>query len=507
MRIAITRAISAPNRPTTGGGTPAPVNTVLPVISGTTRVGSQLSTTNGTWNNSPSGYTYQWQRDGTNIGSATANTYTLVSADFGAVITCEVTASNAGGATMAETTGTAAIQWTALSSVGTIFSEDFSGTLGNYTIQTGTGTISLSGGALQLSGGNGLFTNYIYRSAGNHAITCLEKWRQEVTFVCPTVDASSHGFSVGVVSDHTDQASRVDNANWIQLSGAGNTTGRFTRFCNVGRSATGSGGTTNQAANGGSAGLLTGGNTYTLVVTRNKNNIAFELYNGVGTGGSTVRTGFNTDFNITSITTTSIAPNTGKFAIWNHGGTFSITRWIVDSVENRNPDLVCVGDSNMYGMYAATNGARYCEQAAATRSFSLAVLAGGADTTAQAYSRRNEIIALNPRIVYLNTISNDVALSQSYTTNYSNLVTALKNAGIRVVHGTPIARDAFDMTSVKTYIDTTYSADTRVDLFTTTKNPGDTLLNNTYDIGDNVHLNVAGNNVCDDPLASALNGL
>ena len=39
----------------------APVNTAAPVVSGTAQVGSSLSTTTGTWTNSPTGYAYQWQ--------------------------------------------------------------------------------------------------------------------------------------------------------------------------------------------------------------------------------------------------------------------------------------------------------------------------------------------------------------------------------------------------------------------------------------------------------------
>ena len=82
------------------GPPPAPVNTVLPVISGTTTLGSVLTTTNGTWINSPSSFTYQWKRNATNIGT-NANTYTLVLADSGADITCVVTAINGGGSTSA----------------------------------------------------------------------------------------------------------------------------------------------------------------------------------------------------------------------------------------------------------------------------------------------------------------------------------------------------------------------------------------------------------------------
>jgi surface protein len=77
-----------------------PVNSVLPVISGTTTLGSLLTTTDGTWSNSPT-FTYQWQRNASNITSATASTYTLVLADSLANITCIVTATNAVGSTPA----------------------------------------------------------------------------------------------------------------------------------------------------------------------------------------------------------------------------------------------------------------------------------------------------------------------------------------------------------------------------------------------------------------------
>jgi len=79
---------------------PAPVNTIAPVISGTTTLGSVLTTTNGTWSNSPTSFAYQWKRGATNIGTNT-NTYTLVIADSTAAITCVVTATNASGSTPA----------------------------------------------------------------------------------------------------------------------------------------------------------------------------------------------------------------------------------------------------------------------------------------------------------------------------------------------------------------------------------------------------------------------
>lgn len=86
-------------------GLVAPVNTVLPVISGTTTVGQTLSTTTGTWTGSPTGYTYQWKRGGANISGATASTYLLVTADLAATITVTVTATNTAGNANATSTG------------------------------------------------------------------------------------------------------------------------------------------------------------------------------------------------------------------------------------------------------------------------------------------------------------------------------------------------------------------------------------------------------------------
>ena len=79
----------------------APVNTVLPVVSGTNfYVADVLTTTDGTWSGSPTSFSYQWKRGVTNIGT-NANTYTLVSADANTNITCVVTATNASGLTPA----------------------------------------------------------------------------------------------------------------------------------------------------------------------------------------------------------------------------------------------------------------------------------------------------------------------------------------------------------------------------------------------------------------------
>jgi len=80
-----------------------PVNTVLPAITGTYRSGETLTSSTGTWTNSPSSFAYQWTRDGSNIGGATSSTYVVTPTDIPALIACVVTASNAGGASLPAT--------------------------------------------------------------------------------------------------------------------------------------------------------------------------------------------------------------------------------------------------------------------------------------------------------------------------------------------------------------------------------------------------------------------
>lgn len=73
-----------------------PLNTVLPVITGTATVGSVLTVSTGTWTGTPTPtYTYQWKRGTTDIAGATAATYTLVADDSGKAINCVVRGTNA----------------------------------------------------------------------------------------------------------------------------------------------------------------------------------------------------------------------------------------------------------------------------------------------------------------------------------------------------------------------------------------------------------------------------
>lgn len=91
----------------TGGGGSIPVNSVLPVINDTTpKVGETITTTDGSWTNSPTSYSYQWNRNGTPISGEITNSYTPVEADYNLPLSCTVTASNTSGSVPATSTNT-----------------------------------------------------------------------------------------------------------------------------------------------------------------------------------------------------------------------------------------------------------------------------------------------------------------------------------------------------------------------------------------------------------------
>jgi len=85
----------------------APVNTAPPQISGTAKVGEQLSASTGTWTGGVKSYDYQWQRCDANgsscqsVDGATARVYGVRTVDTGNTLRVVVTATNLAGATNA----------------------------------------------------------------------------------------------------------------------------------------------------------------------------------------------------------------------------------------------------------------------------------------------------------------------------------------------------------------------------------------------------------------------
>lgn len=168
--------------PASGGGV-APSNVTAPVISGSTSLGSVLSTTNGTWSGVPAtfSYTYQWKRNGSPIGGATASTYTTVVADSTANITCDVTADNgvAPTATAGSNTLTMA-NYTPANTVppsvtGTaVVGQTLSTTNGTWTNSPSSFTYQWYRGATLISGATSSTYTLVQADAGNTSnIKCV----------------------------------------------------------------------------------------------------------------------------------------------------------------------------------------------------------------------------------------------------------------------------------------------------------------------------------------------
>ena len=81
--------------------TPPPLNSTLPAISGIAQDGQTVVCSPGSWTNAPTEFAWQWIRSGDEIAGATAASYRITVADVGQAISCRVTASNAGGQSVA----------------------------------------------------------------------------------------------------------------------------------------------------------------------------------------------------------------------------------------------------------------------------------------------------------------------------------------------------------------------------------------------------------------------
>ncbi|MCW5951149.1 MAG: hypothetical protein KIT69_02680 [Propionibacteriaceae bacterium] len=78
------------------------VNTAPPTVSGVTEVGATLSAIAGTWSPEPTGFAYQWLRDGQAIEGATGSEFALTAADVDQKISVIVAATLDGSSVSAE---------------------------------------------------------------------------------------------------------------------------------------------------------------------------------------------------------------------------------------------------------------------------------------------------------------------------------------------------------------------------------------------------------------------
>lgn len=116
-----------------------PVNEIAPAVTGTQGAGQVLFCDGGLWAFDPDGgtpvYSFQWQRDGSDIPGAHSRAYTQSVEDDGTGLGCIVTATHANGSRSASSGGVSAPVPNLLQRVGDQFySDNTSGTTGTINV-------------------------------------------------------------------------------------------------------------------------------------------------------------------------------------------------------------------------------------------------------------------------------------------------------------------------------------------------------------------------------------
>ncbi len=362
------------------------------------------------------------------------------------------------------------------SAIGTIWDETSWSSLGNYS-NVGSG-ISVTGGHLAMSGGTASFTDYLLLTGStNFNYSSVEKWTVSVKFSI-TTNSTSYGPGIGI---RCANSFAQMNAIFRWSCATSGETAQY--YCYPNNSLTA------QQTQGSSGHGPASGTTYYFDVTRNKNVYTCKSYQS----DHTTQVGSTGTFTMSmSSGTTNQTNNTGQWVIENFGGTMQITEWKITIDENKNPDYLFIGDSNMSCCFPGSTSARFAEAAATAKSKTFVIDAGIGDRTADVLNRITEARAINPKYAMISIGRNDIANSVPLATtesNIDNIISILRGYGIVVrLGGVPASN--VDVSSLQTWYNG--KSNLQVNSYTTTKS-GTTTLNAAYNSGDGIHLNSAGN--------------
>ncbi|TPE53083.1 hypothetical protein [Amaricoccus solimangrovi] len=132
-------------------GAPAVVTAPAITSAALGKIGTAHAVSNGTWTNSPTGYTYEWLRDRVVIPGATASSYTPVPDDDLTKLACRVKATNATGTT-SYVTADVSITYAAPTLGGSISDQTLSQESGSYESVDISGVFSGSGYTVSVAG-------------------------------------------------------------------------------------------------------------------------------------------------------------------------------------------------------------------------------------------------------------------------------------------------------------------------------------------------------------------
>lgn len=346
-------------------------------------------------------------------------------------------------------------------SLGSIFQSANFTSLSGFT--NNGATVSATGGHLAFSGGAAF--NQTLDLDSNR---CLEKWKIAARL---EIVSTGNGPGIGIRSTNTHQPYSV---MWRFNSSNGTSdlwTGNFAVTTTASGTLSFSIGDTLEMTCELDKSILTG--TIRNVTTNSSTITLSYNYNLAGAGGD-------------------VMPNTGKFCIYNNGGSFNVDSFSVWSNALINPAIILVGDSK-HRVYSASTDGNTVSALLNNSARSVDVLAGGSDWLDNMINRAPEIIRLagtNTKII-LGGCSNNIRGGQdsaTYTHLYDSLVTILTNAGKDVYHITGLYETGINQYPFRNHIYNVYPAVKIIETLIPTRASG-----SLY--SDNIHLNDAGQRI------------
>jgi len=317
-------------------------------------------------------------------------------------------------------------------------------------------TSSVVANKIQFSGGAGTFTQTLDLAR----FTCLEKWTMNARVKVGTKSVSSFGFGLGIRSSSDTLASSKYNicGRFVMTTGFPTVDGRV--ILNAG-----SGNTQVEISSSGLS--FSVNDVIDITVTRDGYNISISAYN-ITTASSTISANYTF---ITQPNTEPYMANTGKFAIYSLGGTFTIQSLTISSNEYQNARIVLVGDSKTVGYNATLVTTRFANLLRDVYgSSNVVVIAGGSDGLGEHLDKIRELQSLTPTRFVIIGASNDFRASRTeanINADYASLVSQLLVSS-DVIHTTGMKENVLNQTTLQTYINATYSAANIIDTLGTT---------------------------------------
>ncbi len=380
--------------------------------------------------------------------------------------------------------------------IGTIHTEvwDDNAIANRYTDTSPNATFNVvaSSGQLTLSGGDGSAADYLQftDSTNAHRATTLENWVMRAEFTTgATLDASSFGFSMGVRSINTID----NNGAFIRLAQDTSAFEGRLDFRTVDNLAL-----VQRAVLPAGTFDLIASTQYIFEVERNGQLLIGRLLDSTG---ATTHVEEFVRFGLKAVDNTFVMPNTGRFTIWQNGGTTTIQTLTISSTARTGINALFVGDSLVSGLWQWDVANRYTNLVMSGSGRTFQVSAGTGDTLNELEAKIDEIRAYNARYVYISIGSNDEAngdVDAQWETDYGTFLTNLATGATNFTKyflASPAARNGQTITNPRDRIRTITEAraDSQfIDQFEATKANATDNINGDFGAADNIHFTREG---------------